>query len=144
MKRETKNNIKRVFKPTVFKITLAIALTLLFLAGILIGQSNMAATPEQTLKIESGFTVNALYRVSNALLAPIRLINVPVWNLFLEDYYKNSFGQPAQSFMFADKILFVIFFLIPFFIETYIISCGISFGIEKLQKIRKGQTLKNV
>lgn len=125
--------MKQFFKFTFLKLIFAIIITVLPLIGNLL-YSRSIVLENETLKIEASWGAKALYYVSNILLLPPRLITAPPWKLFRGDYFRSISGKELplpDPFYYIDWISAFIFFLF-LFIESYFLSCLISFLVNKI------------
>lgn len=124
--------MKQFFKFTFFKLILALIIAILPLVGGLLYNNRSIVPENETLRIEASWGVEALYYVSNILLLPLRFITAPFWKLFGEDYFRSISGKELPpSFFYIDWSLAFIFFLF-LFIESYFLSCLISFLVNKI------------
>lgn len=115
-----------------FKIILTIIITTIpFIAELIYGRS--ITVYENAAKIQTSSAVMILHQVSNTLLLPVRFVN----SLFLT--------LLGKSFLFSNVSLDILLFLIYLtilLVESYILSCLLSFIIDEVQNSTKNKKVR--
>lgn len=119
--------MKRFFKFTFLKLTLALIIAILPLAGNLL-YSRSIVLENETLKTEASWGVKALYYTSEILFVPFDLVK-GLFTMLGEKYFGTSF--------YFGKGLSLIFIYLPYFLiylaYCYLLSCLISLLINKIR-----------
>lgn len=121
------NKIKLFFKPTFFKIILAIIILCLPLIGKMFYSRSI--TFDKATLAETTLGIKIVYYISNTLAFPTRIITTPFQNFFGENYINCSITKSCPIYI--DLLLFLGIFLI-LIVESYLLSCLIIFLLLKL------------